>query len=126
MMTSRYWIAHMAHGTAWWTTELRRELVAAFRRGSMDAARCLGSCRLHGGHAVLPPEAVVYLATRVVAGRGGDGPVWERYDGRVTSELLSDHGEGELAVLIERDGDEFDDLVEAGRRFFFPGPLGRG
>ena len=34
--------------------------------------------------------------------------------------------EGSWPGLVERDGEEFEGLVEAGRRFFFPGPLARG
>jgi hypothetical protein len=93
----------------------------------MDAARCLGTYRLHGEPSVLPPEAVIYLATRVVAGCAADPPSWERYDGRVTSQFLHEHGESELADLVDGDDDgDFAGLVESGRRFFFPGPLGRG
>ncbi len=122
----RYWIVHPGHPGAPWPAELRRELVAAFRRGTMDAARCLGTYRLHGESSMLPPEAVIYLATRVVADGSKDTPSWERYDGRVTSEILSEHGERELAALVEGNGEELDWLVESGRRFFFPGPFVRG
>ncbi len=90
----------------------------------MDASRCLGTYRLHGQRSMLPPEAVIYLATRVVVGRADGAPSWERYDGRVTSEVLSDHGERELAALVEGDGEQLDGLVESGRRFFFPEPFG--
>jgi hypothetical protein len=105
---------------------MRRELVAAFRRGTMDAARCLGTYLLHGERSVLPPEAVVYLATRIVAGRSNDVPSWEQYDGLVTSEILSEHGERELAALVENEVEALDRIVETGRKFFFPGPFLRG
>jgi hypothetical protein len=92
----------------------------------MDASRCLGTYRLHGERSMLPPEAVIYLATRVIVGRTEDVPSLEQYDGRVTSEVLSEHGERELAALVGGDGEELDGLVESGRRFFFPGPFGCG
>jgi hypothetical protein len=127
-MVSRRWRRDDAHGRACWSAELGRELVAAYRRGTMDAARCLGTYRLHGERSVLPPEAVVYLATRVVSGRTWPGgrPSWERYDGRSTSELLLDQGERELAALAGRGDAVFEGLVESGRLYFFPGPLALG
>jgi hypothetical protein len=126
MTATRVWIVHSPHGLTSWANNLRQELVSAFRRGTMDAARCLSTYRLHGERSVLPPEAVIYLATRVVAGDSCDVPSWDRYDGRQTSEFLAAQGERELALLIAAGVDCFDDWVEAGRRFFFPGPLGRG
>jgi hypothetical protein len=63
-----------------------------------------------------------------VAGNSGGLAIWESYDGRRISEVLSEHGERELAWLISLGDDDeaIEDLVEAGRRFFFPGPFGGG
>jgi hypothetical protein len=69
---------------------------------------------------------VVYLATRIVAGRSRDVPSWEQYDGAVTSEILREHGERELAALVAEEAEGLDGIVESGRRFFFPGPFDRG
>jgi hypothetical protein len=120
---SRRWIVHDRHDARPWPDELRREIVSAFRRGSMDAARCLGTYRLQGERSMLPPEAVIYLATRVVAERVPEANEWrDRCVHPWTREILRDHGEGRLAELAEADTEGFEGLVEAGRRFFFPGP----
>lgn len=88
----------------------------------MDAERCLGTYRLQGERSMLPPEAVTYLATRVVAERAPDGAEWrDRCAHPWTREILREHGERELADLAEADREHFEGLVEAGRRFFFPG-----
>ncbi len=92
----------------------------------MDAARCLGTYRLHGQRSVLPPEALVYLATRIVARPSDDAPSWEQYNGAVMSEILCEHGERELAAIVENETEALDLIVESGRRFFFPGPFERG
>ncbi len=119
---SRRWIVHRAHVGAPWSTEFRRELVSAFRRGTMDARRCLGTYRLQGERTMLPPEAVLYLATRVVAERAPESADWrDRCVHPWTREVLRDHGQGELAELAEADREGFEGMVEAGRRFFFPG-----
>jgi hypothetical protein len=123
-MSSYYWIPHPAHRSPSWSGNLRQELIAAFRRGSMNAERCLRTYRLHGEPSILPAEAVIYLATRVVAGPPAAEPSWERYNGAVTSEFLQAEGQPELAGLAAVGRDAFEGLVEAGRRFFFPGPLG--
>jgi hypothetical protein len=115
MMTTKRWIAHRAHGLPPWESAVRRELVAAFRRGTMNAERCLGTYRLQGSRAILPPEAVVYLAARVAA---------EKVTGfheALVADTLSDYGGRELGVLFELDRAGFEDLIEAGRRYFFPG-----
>lgn len=119
-MTTLRWIVHPGHGSPPWAAEMRRELVAAYRRGTMDAERCLVTYRSHGERSMLPREAVVYLAARVVAERTTDRPVWglEREFG--AAEVLSDHGERELAERLADDRAEFEGLVEAGRRIFFP------
>jgi hypothetical protein len=120
---SRRWIVHRGHEARAWPAELRREMVAAFRRGTMDAERCLGTYRLQGERSMLPPEAVIYLATRVVAERVPGATEWrDRCAHPWTREILRDHGEGRLAELAEADTEGFEGLVEAGRRFFFPGP----
>jgi hypothetical protein len=77
--------------------------------------RCLGTYRLQGSREILPPEAVVYLAAQVVAERA------TCLHESLTADALSDHGGRELAVLFELDREGFEDLIEAGRRFFFPG-----
>jgi hypothetical protein len=115
MKTTKRWIAHQASGSPPWENAVRRELVAAFRRGTMDAERCLGTYRLQGSREILPPEAVVYLAAQVVAERA------TCFHESLTADALSDHGGRELAVLFELDREGFEDLIEAGRRFFFPG-----
>ncbi len=139
-MTPRRWIAHPGHADTPCTSALRREVVAAFRRGSMDAEGCLRAFRAQGEPGVLPPEALVYLAAQAVADRDMR-PVLDDFPGRpgprclparalgrgrdigmMTAEALGDHGEGELAALCEADRDGFAELVEAGRRYFFPGP----
>jgi hypothetical protein len=120
-MTESRWIAHPGHCTPPWTDELRRELVAAFRRGTMNAERCLRAYRDQGEAGVLPPEAVVYLAARVVADRSIGAAERARFEGMLSAEALSDHGERELAALYAIDREGFEGLVEAGRRFFFPG-----
>lgn len=89
----------------------------------MDARRCLGTYRLQGERSMLPPEAITYLATRVVAEDAPGGPEWrDRCDHPWTRDILREHGERELAELAEADREHFEGLVEAGRRFFFPGP----
>lgn len=119
---SRRWIVHRPHVSRLWPAELRREIVTAFRRGTMDAQRCLGTYRLQGERSMLPPEAVIYLATRVVAERTPEEAEWQdRCAHPWTREILRDHGEGHLAELAEADTEGFESLVEAGRRFFFPG-----
>lgn len=119
---SRRWIVHRGHVARPWPAQFRRELVSAFRRGTMDAERCLGTYQLHGERSMLPPEAVIYLATRVMAERTPEAAEWrDRCVHRWTREILRDHGEGLLAELAEADTEGFEGLVEAGRRFFFPG-----
>lgn len=119
---SRIWTVHRGHGRPEWPGELRRELVSAYRRGTMDAARCLGTYRLQGEPTMLPPEAVIYLATRVVAeGSAGAGEWRDRCMHPWAREVLRDLGEPGLAALAEVDGEGFEGMVEAGRRYFFPG-----
>lgn len=126
-MTTPRWIAHPGHGRPSWATEIRRELVAAYRRGTMDAARCLRTYRLQGEPSMLPPEAVLYLATRVVAEGAPGVPEWrDRCVHPWTHEVLRDHGERGLAALLGADHEEVEGLVEAGRRFFFPGEVRLG
>ncbi len=121
-MLSRRWIVHCRHEARPWPAELRLEIVSAFRRGTMDAERCLGTFRLQGERSILPPEAVIYLATRVVAERAPEATEWrDRCAHPRTREILRDHGEGRLAEIAEVDREGFEGLVEAGRRFFFPG-----
>jgi hypothetical protein len=115
MKTTKRWIAHRAHGAPPWENAVRRELIAAFRRGTMDAARCLGTYRLQGSREILPPEAVVYLAAQVVAEQA------TCLHETLTVDALSECGGRELAVLFELDREGFKELIEAGRRFFFPG-----
>jgi hypothetical protein len=81
----------------------------------MDAARCLGTYRLQGSREILPPEAVVYLAAQVVAEQAAC------LHETLTVDALSECGGRELAVLFELDREGFKELIEAGRRFFFPG-----
>jgi hypothetical protein len=122
-MTNHRWIVHSGHGRPSWATVLRRELIEAYRRGTMDAARCLGTYRLQGDPAMLPPEAVLYLATRVVAEQAPGAAEWrERCSHPWTRDVLRDHGARHLASLIGADAERTEGLVEAGRRFFFPGP----
>ena len=106
MITSQRWIAHEGHHVPTWVTALRHELVAAFRRGSMNAERCLKTYLNQGEPEMLPFEAVVFLLARVAAERepGGTLPI----------------DNPELAAICDSGGDEFADLIEAGRRFFFP------
>ncbi len=105
----RLLIVHPPHARADWTSLLRRELVAAFRRGSMDAAKCLHAYCLQGGGAVLPPEAVVYLTVQAAADRA-ERPVDRVWlDGAIGQDVLGSCGR-----------EEFVGVVEAARRFFFP------
>ena len=102
--SSLRWVVHRGHGRRPWPAEFRCELVSAFRRGTMDAERCLGTYQLHGERSILPPEAVIYLATRVLAERAPDGAEWrDRCVHPWTREILRDHGEGRLAELAEAD-----------------------
>ena len=121
LMTSQRWIAHSGHIVPAWTSALRRELVAAFRRGSMSAERCLRTYLNQGEPEILPFEAVVFLAARVAsehldmrASMGSSGTY-------LTVFVDPDLGENRLAELCLSDPEEFEALIEAGRRFFFPG-----
>lgn len=116
-MHSITWIAHEGHSVSHWTAALRRELVAAYRRGSMDAEGCLRTYRAQGERAVLPVEAVAYLAARAVLDRAS-GTV---SGGAITVEALRDQDERELADLLAADPRVFVEAIEAGHRFFFPG-----
>jgi hypothetical protein len=89
----------------------------------MDAERCLGTYRLQGDPAMLPPEAVLYLATRVVAEKVPGAAEWrDRCSHPRTGDVLREHGVWHLAALIGADYERTEGLIEAGRRFFFPGP----
>jgi hypothetical protein len=115
MNFAQRWIVQPAQADPPWETALRRELIAAYRRGTMDAERCLGTYLLQGRVKLLPPEAVVYLAASVTADRTNGT------QGTLTAEALSVHAGYELATLYQLDRKGFEGLVEAGRRFFFPG-----
>jgi hypothetical protein len=86
----------------------------------MNAERCLSAYRDQGEAGVLPPEAVVYLAARVVADRAIGAAARARFEGLLSTEALIDNGERELAALCAIDREGFEGLVEAGRQFFFP------
>lgn len=123
-MTTRRLIAHPAHRPGpgggstppAWVEAIRREVVAAYRRGSMSADRCLRTCRLQGGSTLLPPVARAFLAEQATIERrsqGASGPV-------TLAETLGEHGERDLAAIFEGDVDRFARLIEAGRLYFFP------
>ncbi len=97
-MISRRWIVHREHFVHSWKTALRRELVAAYRRGTMDAGRCLDTYVNHGEPDILPREAVVFLASIVAAERA----------------------EVEWSALGLANDMASVETIEAGREFFFP------
>jgi hypothetical protein len=72
----------------------------------MDAERCLKTYLNQGEPDILPFEAVVFLLARLAADRTPEG------------EMSIDHPE--LAALGPVGGDEFAELIEAGREFFGP------
>ena len=111
---------HPGHIVPPWTAALCVELVAAFRRGSMSAERCLRTYQSQGERSVLPPEAVAYLAARVVADRAEGRPGRGGVTGLVSAEALVDEGHRELAELFVDDREAFNATIEAGRRVFFP------
>jgi hypothetical protein len=115
-MISRRWIAHHGHDVPTWKTALRHEMIAAFRRGSMSAERCLKTYLNQGEPDILPFEAVVFLAVRVVIDRETH-PCDLHH---INAEILEDRGEMALADLFKADRETFLDLIEEGRAFFFP------
>jgi len=120
LMNSQRWIAHPGHVVPAWTTALRRELIAAYRRGSMDAERCLRSYINQGEPDLLPFEAVVFLAARATIERSEGRAGWTSTQRQMSGPVADDQGEHELAALCQTDCEEMAELIEAGRRFFFP------
>ena len=72
----------------------------------MDAERCLRTYMNQGEPDILPFEAVVFLVARLAA------------ESEAKDDWRVDHLE--LAAIRGSGIDKFDDLIEAGREFFFP------
>ncbi len=105
MPSSLKWIAHEGHvAVPAWVSALRNEVIAAYRRGSMSAERCLKTYFSQGAEEMLPFEAVIYLATRVVIER-------ERMDCVDFAESTLLEGCGEQRPLMEH-------WIRLGREFF--------